>query len=440
MSNVNEENSIKVGFLAKKSERSILTYKKSIDEYYKELQNAIKLKGTVPIFLDTNVLLRVYSISFKAREKLKKFFNDYKKRIFITYQVQKEYVKNREDIINQFYENVNEKIPQSFQKDVLNKIDSFINLNKVILKDYPKIEKDLLKLKNEADSLSENLNKEVGKDRESKQNIIFEDDVLEIISKVKHLSTILDAELKSLIEDYDSLISGIDKDKIDSEIDKPSKSFPGMADFKNKSEDPYGDFIIYHEMISYMQRNKTNAIFLTYDTSKGDWMQKNGLPHLHYIENIFLNTGQTLYILNAERIFEDLLDISFKSLIIDPETYNSINLDSEITMETLQDYLNYCDITKNRTNIAPLDQEDIDELHFNNYKTIGDIDSVLNRDKNAFRVWPTHQQLGQFGVLRISLIISDLNYVILESDGSIRSMDRYNTYRTMYRTKHKIAK
>ncbi|RYE12178.1 MAG: hypothetical protein EOP45_23315, partial [Sphingobacteriaceae bacterium] len=110
--------------------------------------------------------------------------------------------------------------------------------------------------------------------------------------------------------------------------------FPGCAEKKSK-DDPTGDYIIFHELMTYSKQNNCDVIFLTNDTTKGDWLRKDGTNHLHYIENFYLNTGQVIYIIDAERLLSDLFKTSFESLInIEDDATNS----GLITKEQLQTF------------------------------------------------------------------------------------------------------
>lgn len=94
-------------------------------------------------------------------------------------------------------------------------------------------------------------------------------------------------------------------------------------------------------MMKYANENKRDVIFLTNDTTKGDWLKKDGNPYFHYIENFFLNTGQIIYILNAESTLERILDASFESLLPNTsfKSRNTIGIDF-IIVENLQNFLN----------------------------------------------------------------------------------------------------
>ncbi len=65
---------------AKRIQQSIESHTHILDKFYVGFEQAKILKGDANIFLDTNVLLKSYSTSFKAREKLLQFFKDFKSR------------------------------------------------------------------------------------------------------------------------------------------------------------------------------------------------------------------------------------------------------------------------------------------------------------------------------------------------------------------------
>lgn len=415
------------GFVAKKSLYTIPSYKTSVDNYNKAKSKAFKLGGSTPIFLDTNVLLRIYSISFIARERLKKFFVDYGNKIYITNQVQKEFVKNREDVIDNFFSNVTLKLPEAFQKDVLNKIDSYLNNNKIVLKDYDSFATALEKIKTQAESLNIELTKEVEKKEKEKQTILYKDPYLEEVSKMGFLPPLGSDELDLLKRHFDNLSKELDKDKIQTDIEKPAKAFPGMGDILKKPKDPYGDFIIYHELLKYMSENDTDAIFLTYDSAKGDWMQKNKQPHLHYLENAYLNTGKCLFILDAERVLEDLLDISLKSLISNPDVIPTELLDSNISVRSVRLFFNSYEPFESIRKPELIHGWFISELKENGFTTIRDLFTALERVKMALEHYPT-ERLSQIGATRAGLSILMPNFKRVFGEGNLTKYEAYRKY------------
>ena len=88
--------------------------------------------------------------------------------------------------------------------------------------------------------------------------------MLNVISKFQitpELSEEEEVVLKNQFNDLTSIYSTVKNDQ-----NKNWKStFPGCGD---KKENPYGDFIIYHEMIKFLKSNQTDAVFLTNDVEK----------------------------------------------------------------------------------------------------------------------------------------------------------------------------
>src|SRR5438105_3207853 len=93
-----------ISFATSVKSLTLQTYVDSLNRYRNGIDQAINLKSDLPIFIDTNVFLRYYSIAEIDREPLLEFFSNYKKRIYITTQVQKEIIRNREDVIERFFE------------------------------------------------------------------------------------------------------------------------------------------------------------------------------------------------------------------------------------------------------------------------------------------------------------------------------------------------
>jgi predicted nucleic acid-binding protein len=314
---------IKTSFVEKQAIHSIKTYSHVLAQYKAGQEGALKFEGDTPIFLDTNVLLSVYEISFKAREKIRQFIETYKDRIILTSQVQQEFIRNREKIIHAFQNSVTEQLPKSFKADVQNKLTFFKNNNRKKLEDYPEVETSLEKLEKSLEKLYEDICQKV-EDKSGIANSLFLDD--KFLDQLAELATLppLDAEqVKTLKTDYDDLL------KVHKPAGKPNQSeedgnikdaisltaFPGCGE-KGSKEDPVGDFIIFHEIMDYAKDNETDVIFLTNDVKKGDWLRTDGTAHTHYLENFYENTKKMIYILNAERSFETLFsDVSFESLV-----------------------------------------------------------------------------------------------------------------------------
>lgn len=308
-------------------------------EDHKKKQNEL-YKSNTPIAIDTNVLLDLYSISFKERTQFLKFINENAHRIIITSQVQKEYMDHRVDAIQSFIRTLREVegFPKKVQDSLKQSFDSALsqlksNGNRPIVSndmkgvpDYIKVirefieqnkfgEEFLTKLDEKFAPLIESVKKGV---EQSLSKAIYElnDPVLAALSKATIL-TDLPAEERSFLEEkFNSLLDDFNQHKQDS-TQKELYSFPGCGDRKKIKEgrDPYGDFIIYHELLSYMWHQNKDVVYLTNDVTKTDWIRQDGKPFNHYIVDTFINTGHMLYIFNAR----DFTTLSFEAVAeVDP--------------------------------------------------------------------------------------------------------------------------
>lgn len=397
---------------------SIKTHEKILNLYKENIADIISLKGDTPIFLDTNVLLKSYSISFEARESLYKFYNDYCKRIHLTGQVQLEFTKNREDIIERFFEDVTQVLPNSYNSEILNHFKAFLEKNKTILVDYKDFEKNLKNIESQLIIFGENLCSEIDKKKDENCDLLLNDKFLKIFSLCNCLS-ISDELIIKAKYDFDALRKNVVIEKLDSELKKLGKVFPGMGDLKLKPDYPYGDFIIYYELMKFALENNSDVIFLTYDTTKGDWMKFNKNPHTHYVENFYLNTGHILYILDAKRVFEESLNIKFTSLINVSPT-NSENYKIEINIRNLEELLinKYpkAEIT-HKVSLSDL----CDELIHNGYSNLEDVEFDADKANDAFLQYLVDYEKGRnkfniVGNLRVRLELYNEAYCMWNSD------------------------
>jgi hypothetical protein len=316
-----------ISFGSKIEQFSLDSYVDSLNKYRLGLDNALKLKGKIPIFLDTNVLLRYYSISFKARTSLLNFFSKYKNQIVVTAQVQREFIKNREDIIDRYFNETLKNLRENYKDDVVNKLKNYIEKNKVLLDDFPVLEEKLKKINKDTNSVLENFEAQIKLIKDKLPTTKYDDELLLVMKEMKLIKNLSNDDIKFLQTEFDIMKKSIDVSKIKTEINKPHRSFPGLADLIEKPANPYGDYILYHEMVKYVNTTKKPAIFLTFDTSKGDWIKENKEPHSHYIQAVYLATGQNLFFIDAERFFNNHLKQHFESLVKAPIDFYSTKIE-----------------------------------------------------------------------------------------------------------------
>lgn len=419
-----------LNYFTKRKNSSISKYSECIKKYSENFEKEILLETKSAIFLDTNVLLRYYSISFTAREKLYDFIDKNKERIILTNQVQSEFIKNREDVIQRFFEQVTNRIPKDFNSDVLNKMKSFLETHKIVLKDYPFVETGIEKHKGELEELFQKLNETSEQKRKDNIDLIVKDKFLDLLNSCLLIDPLLEKEIEILKKNFDILKKEISNENIDSILNKPDSVFPGLGDIKNKPDDPYGDYVIFHEIMKFMYINKSNAILLTFDNTKGDWMSKSKTPYLHYVQNMYSNTNQIIYILDAERTLGELLNVNIQSLVktTSEENENKLSLDS--LMKLIESHSCFEGAPESDINFRV-----IEELNLAGYNLITEIIEDLNKGEMAFREYIKENNLkySALGVLRMILRLVNPNYnFTLDNNGEkrmVRNSSLYEKYK-----------
>ncbi len=424
-------------FLAKQKISSLVKYSECLLKYSTHFDSEISLKTKSPIFLDTNVLLRYYSISFTAREKLYDFINQNKERIILSSQVQYEFLNNREDVIQRFFEQVTNKIPKDFNADVVNKMKSFLELHKVVLKDYPFVETGIQKHQAELEELLNKLNETAEKKRKEYTDLIVKDKYLDLLNSCLKYDSLTNDELEIVKKDFDTLAKNISSETTESISNKSNIAFPGLGDIKTKPEDPYGNDIIYHEIMKFILNNSKDVIFLTFDNSKGDWMSKVKTPHLHYIQNMYSNTNQILYILDAERTLGELLNINIQSLVTS-EIPGKIG--EEISVESLEKLAETHKIFL-RSRPTRIPTYIVDEIILAGYNSISEIERDLDKGILAYQevIKDRGAEFNYIGTFRYCLRIVNPEYKLyIDPDGSKKEIIEsaalpYSKYRDFIR-------
>lgn len=135
-----------------------------------------------------------------------------------------------------------------------------------------------------------------------KIDIEYRNPILTAISKINVLPPLSLSETDFVKSLYAKLLDRYDADK-----DKLAHylRFPGSGEDRDTSikGEPWGDLAIYHQVLAFMAENHKDAIFLTNDKTKLDWMKKDGEPYSYYIVGAYKNTGQSLFIIPEDRFF-----------------------------------------------------------------------------------------------------------------------------------------
>ena len=329
---INEDFCFKSGDYTIKETQEALTY------YQQQKRDASEwlLQSDIPISLDTNVLLNLYRISLSERESFRNFLLRQKTRVFITGQVQAEYLRHRLQQINNFTKKINNLFNnfKQFQDKVLklpqNALDSISEFkrsnsltgdigDKVFNEAWQLLEGD--RINGYITSLRESMEKGGSElqayieECKNKTHYEYEDPFLEAIAGLNILSDLSDAEKDFLKDRYNQLLEMYNQHKEDSE-EVSYHIFPGCGD-RGKlkgGKDPCGDFLIYHELLRYVKENDKDILFVTNDVTKSDWVKATTREmYSHYIVNIHSQTKRMIYILSAS----DFIPMSFESIVPD---------------------------------------------------------------------------------------------------------------------------
>ncbi len=279
-----------------------------------------------PIFIDANVLLNVYFSPVPLREHLSKFLQDNQSRLYITSQVEREFIRHRLEFIdknkgnlkaaanklktaigkfevdygNLYNELKNASVNAQFV-DSMPQTDAIIDSLETMVTNERLLSAEFASFKEKLKEVGEKFNEEFDKLYE-KIDIEYRDPILTAISKINVLPPLSLSETNFVKSLYAKLLDRYDADK-----DKlaPYLRFPGSGEDRDTSikGEPWGDLVIYHQVLAFMAENHKDAIFLTNDKTKLDWMKKDGEPYSYYIVDAYKNTGQSLFIIPEDRFF-----------------------------------------------------------------------------------------------------------------------------------------
>lgn len=321
----------------KKSKEALAKYEEGI----KSMDNWL-YDSSMPIFLDTCVLLNLYMISDIERNAFVEFLGKNKTRIIVASQIEREYNRRRVPQINKFMGQVEDlkseinKVLEALGESIMNIKGGVMGVaNKNIVKfGMPEVSarlKELVemfeqpqftteyeeKLKSCKEEINNHLEEECLQCMK-KADFEYCDPVLAALSETVILPSFSTKEQTHIVELYKKLRKEFDEVKADKNGDKKciEITFPGSGDTKKPVDAPieesvgWGDLYIYHEMLCYMKEHNTDVVFLTRDIKKQDWLKPDKTPFVHYIVNAYEMTGHMMYILDSE----DSIPMSFLSV------------------------------------------------------------------------------------------------------------------------------
>jgi len=331
---------------------NVATERKACEYYETNLQRFEKdasfIKSDVIIVIDTNVLLYLYTLPVSKRDGILKYFSSNRDRVFIPGQVVCEYLKHRsgyifsaqeslKGLVNELESAINE-LTVSGRKLLFNKLESF--------KQRAVIKNEMSSVVEKIDAWWRSIDESIGKADMAKEEVLKElkckveeakqaassltkDKVLETVLCTKNLEPLSFEEKKFLRGVYDALLNQFKEER-----DKLRYAFPGCGDRKKIESgfDPCGDFYIYHEILALMKEMDCDAMFITNDVAKSDWVLPNRLPFMHYLFDEYAHTGHMINIVGLEAIPMDITPI-----IPEKEDPHEGELEEKVTSDLLVD-------------------------------------------------------------------------------------------------------
>lgn len=267
-------------------------------EYSGEEKN--DLWDTATFVFDTNVFLNLYRYSNKTRNQLIESFEWLKTRIWMPYQVASEFCKDRYGVIgeaNRRFDNIE------------------VDADKLV--DKWRDEMRLDSNDSDVEELAKYLKEWIKKKKDNNYSIfdVASDEVFECVLDLFEGKT-----GKSLTSE--------EKLKIEQEGEKryADKVPPGYKDIK-KTENRYGDLLVWKEMIEYAKSQGVDVIFVTHDQKEDWWNISSGKtigPRIELRKEFYEETGKRFHMYTMSSFLSFFNEQKAKS--IDKTTIDEVEL------------------------------------------------------------------------------------------------------------------
>lgn len=329
--------------------------------FYSE-KNYEEIWENATIVLDTNILLNLYRYSEKTRKEVINLLKNLKDRIWIPYQVGKEYFNNRDKVIkdsNKELEKLKDLVSQT-----LTKLISEVKSKEKNYQEIASMESDINKFKETIESKFEKIISDSKEKDNENINLKIEREILSLIGNNIGEEPPEEEYLKMIEEGHRRITNDIPpgyKDKDKKEI------------YKGKKVN--GDYIIFKSFINYAKEKNKPIIFITDDT-KEDWFhivcgeKKGGRKEL--LHEFYKETNNMLLIYSFEGFANKYNDLNPATKLPD----NAINEINEVNIKSYfkhnksnENYLSFNHIIQQNEE----DDDNLEELveykniRFNNY-------------------------------------------------------------------------
>lgn len=241
--------------------------------------------------VDTNVLLDLYRYHEDTREELLAAINGFKGRAWISHQVAEEFFRNRNSVI-------------------LSSNSAFNDAEKNISEVQKAIEEPLKKIKSNRiipDELEERLEQAI--ESAIKDAIKEVQEIRENFPDYREADPILD----NICNLFDSSVgSSFSKDELSEVLKeakrrKDNKVPPGYKDSSKDGIKPYGDYMIWRQVLNHIKEANKPLIFVTSEQKEDWWEKSSGKtvgPLYELLKEFFEETEQRFLLYRTDRFLE----------------------------------------------------------------------------------------------------------------------------------------
>ncbi len=236
---------------------------------------------------DANVLLNVYRYTAASRDRLFEIWTRLQDRIWIPHQVGLEYHRNRLRVISEQFSEI--KAIGSQIDDVQKVVDTLNKKRQHSVVDHKELADVLAKAIKKSRTLLNKYHREY-------QDYTHDDPWLDKITML-----------------FEGRVGPeFTADKLDELRKTGDERFnrevpPGFLDRKNKHEDPYGDFILWSQLLEHGRMTKRPIVFVTDDNKEDWWWKHEGKtlgPRQELVAEMLSEAGIRFYLYSGSQFLD----------------------------------------------------------------------------------------------------------------------------------------
>lgn len=245
--------------------------------------------------VDTNVLLDLYRYNQNTRKALLESLNLFNGRAWISNQVAEEFFRNRNGVI-------------------LSSTNSFNDAERNLAELTKVVEEPIKKLKSNR-TISDSIGKIVEQS--------FEEAIKNAAAEIENLKSLYpdylkeDPVLENICSLFNSNVGAPFEQEIFPEILKEAKRRkenkipPGFKDSGKEGDKPYGDYVMWKQILNYIKDVQKPLIFVTSEEKEDWWEKGTGKtvgPLYDLLKEFYIETGQPFLLYRTARFLEYSLE------------------------------------------------------------------------------------------------------------------------------------